>query len=81
MVRRTVLGLSLAASLLAAAAPAVALADSKPSAIEMFSNCVGGSLVTVTTLSAPTNPGPDPQFLSFVTGPNCTSTMTVLRVP
>jgi hypothetical protein len=82
MVRRTVLGLSLAASLLAAAAPAVALADTgQPSAIEMWSLCVGGSSVTVTTLSAPTNPGPDAQFLAFVRSPNCMSTMTVVRLP
>jgi hypothetical protein len=82
MVRRTVLGLSLAASLLAAAVPAVAFADAaKPSAIEMVSFCVGGSLVVVTTLSAPTNPGPDDQMLAFVRSRNCMSTMTVVRVP
>jgi hypothetical protein len=82
MVRRTVLGLSLAASLLAVAAPAVVMADTgQPSAIEMDSYCVGGSSVTVTTLSAPTNPGPDAQFLTFVHSPNCMSTMTVVRVP
>jgi hypothetical protein len=81
MVRRTVLGLSLAASLLAAAVPAVAFADAaKPSAIEMVSFCVGGSLVVVTTLSAP-NPGPDDQMLAFVRSRNCMSTMTVVRVP
>ena len=78
MVRRIVLGVGLATSLLAAAVP-VTLADTgQPDAIVMVSNCVGGSSVVVTDLQPPAQPGPDAQFLSFVRAANCISTMRVV---